>query len=1285
MKTSLLPLGIALLGSSLGLGMAPAQELGELDASFGVAGVLKVDLPYAHDPTSLQMTVTPASAGRFLAVFLFRPSSSEPGWSLATCRLTAAGTVDMSFGSEGFTTFALSRTGALRLHSALFHPSNSSVFVAINDADDAVVVGLNETGTKRSTFATQGELPLAGVQINGLYEEVEQLLGGTTPRVGVFGSQSSAGPRRAFWYRQPTSSAASQGTQEFVPAEDLAALFSPADPAAIHAAIHCITTRADGVRLLIGSAEQVPGHPIGLFAKPVQAGASLSTAPLQLIPVPLAAGLTPRFISRDAVGELALHLDQADPGPTAARLRRSGAVDETCPLPASLFPPVADPGLQQNALLFAFTHRGSRYAQVRQQKRLDGTWQMELLRFDWTGQPDLSVNETGKMTLALPGLSAVTGALPATLQNHQHLVVHGWEPNDLGSPRLVLFKFRMDAEPIVWTHLTLGETTSELSLPPAGSGTLEITASNPDGLPSAAIRYYFRNQTGQHSDSSLVGSFPQQHDGSRGAPRPRVRQHTLFATDGERAAQRNALVIMQHPPYLSTPLIDRHKVVNGRSLSIKPFMRGAQPFQFFWTKVDPQNALPIAVNPALVENSSGSLWFNPIRKSDAGTYRFQFSNIDGVSEVFEVEVEVFNNPSLKDWSGSRLVAEGNNYEMLWFSLFTDGSEVTTRWTKNGKPYGRPKKDSSLDFQAGLAFGPIKRSDAGVYRASARNARGSLVTPPMRLTVVATPVPVQYAAAWHQARLQALVFGGQNLTHQWLRDGQVLQDSALFRGTATTRLTLIAAAPSDAGRYVFRTIGYGMQLDREIDLVVVTQAPQGTTTSLPTARVGTAYAAQLDFLHGVATLRVTGLPRGLRVDPVSGSITGIPEQSGSFTVVATAENPAGHAPTLRLNLEVSPFPAHLVGEYRKSGGFPFHPWLGAFQFQISRHGSLSGTLPFNGTRNSVRGRLTELPDQPGVYEAKLTTSKNAALLNLWAPSLKVVIAGTNLDLHLSEPGPNLLNGPFPGKFCPPRDHSPLAATYHLAGTATTGPFIFFHDDHGYARVTVDAKGRARWTGRLSDGSALSGSSQLNLDDAITMHWFTKARGSYFGLRDLTFTQPTAPALLQASGTAQWRPLESEIPQTWRGSAYTPPVFGPNFPLLLGAQPGTANLRASLRSIHYGNRALIATLTANHRAATALVTPPDLDRLSNVVFNPRTGLFSGTWIWDDSAANPPITGLPALGRQVRLPLQGLIVQLPNADSARGYGFATLPVVTTTSEGGTPRPINVKRPAALLIEAP
>lgn len=1255
-----------------------AQDPGQLDANFGNGGVLKVELPYAHDPASLQMAMTPASAGRFLAVFLYRPSAAEPAWSLATCRITPAGAVDTTYGTDGFTAFTLSRTGTLQLKSALFHTGDSTAFVAVNEADDAVVVGLNSTGSKRTSFGTQGELTLVGAVINGLYEEFRPLpLGGSLPKIGVFGSRISAGSRQAFWYRQATSGTISQGTLEFVATADLAALYGPADPSTLHSSIHCVTTRADGVRLLIGSAEQVAGHPIGLFAKPVPADSTLSTAQLRPIYVPLAPGRTPHSINWDAVGELVLHLNQDD-GSTAARLRRSGAVDETCPLPASLFPSLAGPELQQNTLLCAYTHRGSRYAQVRQQQRLDGGWQVELLRFDWTGQPDLSLNGSGKITVALPGLSAISGAFPSS---SQHLLAYGKDSTDLATPRLVVLKLWQDSAPIVWTNLQITHATPELSLPPAGSGNFEITASNPDGLPSSAIRYYFRNQNGQLSDSSLIGSFPQQHDGSRGSPHPRVRQHTLFASDGERAAQRNVLLIMQQPPFLLEPIpTDQSKVV-GTPLWISPRMSGASPFEFTWTKVNPSNGLQTPVNSSLIHPHSAELHIPKLKKSDAGIYRFQFSNIDGISAVFDFKVEVLNNPTLDEISGSQLVAAGSDGP-LWIRLLTNESQVTVRWTKNGTSIGSPKKEWGRTIDSSLILFPVKPSDAGVYRASARTAQGSLLTPAMHLAVVATPAPVQYAVAGRRSTLQAAVYGGQNLIHQWLRNGQVLQDSERHRGATTTRLIFNSPTPADSGPYIFRTIGYGSQIDREIELIVVIQAPQGTTVALPPAKVGSVYAAQLDFLHHAARHRITGLPPGLRLDPITGAISGIPERRGSFPLVAWAENPAGRSPSINLTLEVSAFPSHLAGEYRKSGGFPFNASLGAFQFQVSNHGSLSGILPLHGNRFAVRGRLIELPDLPGVYEAELHTRNNARSLEIWAPALKVRITGTHLDLHLQEPGPNLFNGPFPGKFCPPRDNSPLAATYHLAGTATSAPHVSLHGDHSYARVTVNAKGQTRWTGRLSDGRALTGSAQLNVQDAITMHWFYGPGGTYFGLRDLTFTQPTAPAPLQASGTAQWRPSMSDITQSWQGTAYTQPTFGPDSQLLLGAQPGPDNLSASLSSIHYGNRSVRATLTANHRAATGLVTAPNLDRLSNLILNPRTGLFSGTWIWDDTAVDPPTSALPAKGGRIRLPIRGLIVQQPQQNQPLGYGFALLPALTTTSEGGTTREIIVKRPAALLL---
>lgn len=1257
---------------------ANGQVVGEPDTTFGVDGVLKVELPYPHDPATLQFAMAPTTSSHFLIVFLYRPIAEEPTWAVATCRVTANGTVDSSYGTDGFTSFSLTRIGDLRLHSALFHTGDNSTFVALNDADSAEIVGMNSTGTKRSNFANQGELTLAGARINGLYEEfVPNQLGGSTPWIGAFGSQSSTGPRQAFWYRQTTSGSASTGNREFVAESDITALLNPSDPADIHAEIHCVTTRADGVRLLIGNAEQEPGVPFGLFAKPVQAGTTLSTAPLRPLAVSLAPGVTPRSINRDAVGELVLHLDRPGPGTDAARLRRSGALDETCLPPLSLFPADPDPTLVENALLFAYTHRGSRYAQVRKQQRLAGGWQLELLRFDWTGNPDLSLNGSGKTTVPLGDHASVIGALPATSHSYKQLLVYGHEPTDQGGPRLVVSKLWLDTAPPVWTNLEVNNVTSELILPPAGSGTLQMNVSNPEGLPGAAIRYYYRDQNGQASDSSLVGSFSLQHDGSRGNPHPRVRQHTLIATDGERTAQRNINVIMQHPPYLSVPLDSRYMIPHGAPLIIRPFMRGASPFQITWNKVNPAGGPPIPVNPILVDPSSATLWFNPIKKTDAGTYQLQFSNPDGVSEVFEVEVEVKNNPSLIAISNSQLVAEGNTVT-LWADVFTDAEHVSSRWSKNGQFFHHQTQGATIGFH------PVRPADAGIYRATVWTSRGTLVTPAMRLAVVATPVPVQYAATGRQGGLRAAVFGGQNLTFLWLREGQVLLDSDRYRGTATQRLILRNADVADAGRYVFRTLGYGTQVDREIDLVVVTQPPQGTTASLPPTRVGSAYQAQLDFHHGVAKHRVTGLPPGLRLDPISGHISGVPERSGTFTVVAWAENPAGRSPSLRLSLEVSPFPPELVGKYRKSGGFPYNPSLGAFQLQVSSNGSLTGHLPFSIQRISVRGRLTELPDSPGVYETRLQTNPIKAALKQSLPALKVRINGRHLDLHLKEPNINLINGPFPGKFCPPRNDSPFAATYNLAGTATSTPHPSLHGDHSYARVSVSPKGQVRWTGRLSDGTAITASSQLNGDDAVTLHWFNS--GS-FGVRDLTFTLPTSSPTsrpLAASAIAQWSPLGSDITQIWRGLAYVPPTFSPEHPLLLGAPPVTDNVAASLSSVHYATRSIVATLTAKHRASTGLVTAPDFDRLSNVVFNPRTGLFSGVWIWDDTAADPPNTGLPAKGSRLRLPFSGLIVQPPNADRPRGYGFVPVPISTTIWGGSQYRTVTVKRPAAILLEA-
>lgn len=68
-------------------------------------------------------------------------------------------------------------------------------------------------------------------------------------------------------------------------------------------------------------------------------------------------------------------------------------------------------------------------------------------------------------------------------------------------------------------------------------------------------------------------------------------------------------------------------------------------------------------------------------------------------------------------------------------------------------------------------------------------------------------------------------------------------------------------------------------------------PQSLTVvsdTLPVATAGMPYKAQIVVMGGRPPYRISGsLPAGLALNPSTGEITGIPQQSGDFTVVVTA--------------------------------------------------------------------------------------------------------------------------------------------------------------------------------------------------------------------------------------------------------------------------------------------------------------------------------------------------------------------------------------------------------------
>jgi prepilin-type N-terminal cleavage/methylation domain-containing protein len=116
------------------------------------------------------------------------------------------------------------------------------------------------------------------------------------------------------------------------------------------------------------------------------------------------------------------------------------------------------------------------------------------------------------------------------------------------------------------------------------------------------------------------------------------------------------------------------------------------------------------------------------------------------------------------------------------------------------------------------------------------------------------------------------------------------------GTFSITLTLNDALGDDAASLVYSSS--------------VNDAPSISTTSLPTGEKSVAYSTTLSGTGGTnpTTWSATGLPAGLAIDSNSGTISGAPTASGSFTAVVTMTDVTGASATKSLPLTIAPQPA-----------------------------------------------------------------------------------------------------------------------------------------------------------------------------------------------------------------------------------------------------------------------------------------------------------------------------------------------------------------------------------------
>lgn len=161
------------------------------------------------------------------------------------------------------------------------------------------------------------------------------------------------------------------------------------------------------------------------------------------------------------------------------------------------------------------------------------------------------------------------------------------------------------------------------------------------------------------------------------------------------------------------------------------------------------------------------------------------------------------------------------------------------------------------------------------------------------------------------------------------------------------------------------------------------APVFTTTALPDAVGGSAYAATL-AAAGATSFWADDLPDFLVLDPATGALSGTPEYPGDYAATFHAINEAGWSFPWRTTLHVAPAAGAPVitttGPVAGTQGAVFELWLAASPVALEFE---TDALPPGLLLDAATGRIHGTPALPGLFEVEVR-ARNAAGWSAAAP-------------------------------------------------------------------------------------------------------------------------------------------------------------------------------------------------------------------------------------------------------------------------------------------------------------
>ncbi len=597
------------------------------------------------------------------------------------------------------------------------------------------------------------------------------------------------------------------------------------------------------------------------------------------------------------------------------------------------------------------------------------------------------------------------------------------------------------------------------------------------------------------------------------------------------------------------------------------------------------------------------------------------------------------------------------------------------------------------------------TDSGIYSVSASNIAGA--TAPgsggtASVIVIDKTTRLQVAKPGTTVKLIAPVTG-PGLTYTWSKGTTVIDENTpRYSGMRDATLTITAADRStDSGDYTCAIESSTLSQPAVTGIIrfVVADAPvllpMTGTNALPNAFAGIAYVGysiprDIAATKTPASYSITGLPKGLVYDVITGRITGIPETVGLFSIKATASNPSGSSSTMTGTMRVLPLIEGSTGTFVAAVAPSQVLNLnhgGRLSLTVSDTSAFSTSLQMGAETFKSTGTLRYVgtDDSSGypVYRSILSfprLKRSALTLDLLIRSVSGDVSGTISDgtstanisgyrlvwSYQFNPGPVTGSALFVDQ--PPT--TKFMYRLNMALDPEEGR-LETPQGSGFAALTVDNNGVATLVGRLADDTPITASTLISSNSLMT--WFqmlnsNKASfGGYLSLGTLrysnSFSNSTKPE--RVIGSPRWykegqsiteKRYQSGFSPTFLRAAGTPYVAPGTNQTVWGIADTPNNLKIDFSS--GGLTSAVSTLARLNfdNSVTPPAAPGNPNKVSLKV-TPSTGSYTGTYEVMNGTVLRKVTFnglmLSALRDQVRFGLNHL--------PPRGAGYFLLPGLT------------------------